>query len=64
MTWTCPVCGASLADRRADARFCSPACRREHYRLSRLLSGRRDWRYGTLSEYDARVRRRAQRLSG
>ena len=27
----CPVCGASLAGHRADARFRSPACRREHH---------------------------------
>lgn len=32
---TCAVCGASLDGRRRHARFCSPACRREHSRLSR-----------------------------
>ena len=59
----CPVCGASLAGRRADARLCSAACRREHRRVSRLLSGEGDGRYGTLSQYDARPRGRAQNLS-
>jgi hypothetical protein len=58
---TCPICGASLAGKRRDARFCSSACRRAHGRLRRLLSGQGDGRYRrTFSAYDARPRRRAQ----
>lgn len=31
----CGLCGADLAGRRADARYCSPACRRKAHRLGR-----------------------------
>jgi hypothetical protein len=55
----CKVCGASLAGKRRHARFCSPACRREHHRLSRLLRGEGDSGYRNLAEYDRRARRRA-----
>jgi hypothetical protein len=37
MVGSCPVCGASLAGRRADASYCSNACRAEAWRLRRLL---------------------------
>jgi len=56
----CPICGAALKGKRQDARFCGSACRREHRRLRRLLSGEGDGRYRTLSQYDARAHRRAE----
>jgi hypothetical protein len=56
---SCPVCGSPLAGHRADARFCSSSCRREHHRLSRLLRGEGESTYRNLAEYDGRARRRA-----
>jgi hypothetical protein len=44
---TCAFCGADLAARRSDARYCSAACRVEAWRLRRLLSGARVGRYAT-----------------
>ena len=57
----CLWCGAALVQRRAGARFCGASCRREHNRVSRLLSGQRDGRYANLAAYDERARKRAQR---
>ena len=36
---TCPSCGNAFTPPRADARYCSPACRQKAYR-ERLASGR------------------------
>ena len=58
-TRPCPGCGSSLAGERQDARFCASSCRREHRRLSRLLSRESDSGYRNLAEYDRRARRRA-----
>lgn len=44
---TCPICGASLADRGADAEVRGDSCRRERNRLRQLLAGKPDSRYGT-----------------
>jgi hypothetical protein len=57
----CLWCGGALVQRRAGARFCGASCRREHNRVSRLLSGQRDGRYANLAAYDERARKRAQR---
>jgi len=57
----CLWCGGALVQRRAGARFCGASCRREHNRVSRLLSGQRDGRYANLAAYDGRRRNRAQR---
>ncbi len=46
----CRVCGEDLEGRRADARYCSPACRVEGWRMARLLEGRPVGRYATLSD--------------
>ena len=42
---TCLVCGSSLAGHRADASYCSNACRAEAWRLRRLLAGSPVGRY-------------------
>lgn len=62
MTSGCPVCGASLAGRRAGARYCSAACRREASRWRRLSAGERDGHYVSLAQYVQRRRRRANRF--
>lgn len=54
----CEFCGASLEGMRSHARFCGASCRREHYRISALLSGRADSGYPTLAAY---LRKRANR---
>jgi hypothetical protein len=36
---SCVLCGASLEQRRADARHCGGACRAEASRLRRILDG-------------------------
>ena len=46
----CPVCGASLASHRADATYCSNACRAEAWRLRRLLAGSPVGRYTCLAD--------------
>ena len=46
----CPVCGVSLAGRRADASYCSNACRAEAWRLRRLLAGCPVGRYTCLAD--------------
>ena len=46
----CALCGASLEGRRADARYCSSACRVEAWRLRRLLEGRPVGRYATAAD--------------
>lgn len=46
----CPVCGASLDGRRADAVYCSNGCRQEAYRFRRLLAGRPVGRYVSVSD--------------
>src|SRR5215212_4535082 len=45
-----PVCGVSLEGRRADARYCSDACRAEAWGLRRLDEGRAVGRYTCLAE--------------
>lgn len=57
----CQFCGASLEGMRSHARFCGASCRREHYRISALLSGRADSGYPTLAVY---LRKRAKRRAG
>lgn len=47
----CPACGASLEGRRADARYCTGACRAEASRLERLLAGKPVDGYTSLIEY-------------
>jgi len=59
----CAFCGASLEGRRADARYCSTACRVESWRLRRLLEGRPVGRYATAADRMAaygRPRRRSR----
>jgi hypothetical protein len=56
----CAVCGGSLAGKRRDARFCSPACRREAGRQRAVLRGRRDGPYLTLAHLAERRGRRAK----
>lgn len=57
---TCPVCGASLAAQRSDARFCTASCRRETARVTALLAGRPVAGYPSLDSYQNRRRRRAK----
>jgi hypothetical protein len=52
----CAVCGACVDGKRSHARFCGPACRREHYRVCPLLRGQPDSGYTTLAQY---LRKRA-----
>jgi hypothetical protein len=59
---TCVACGTSLAGRRPQARFCSPACRREANRLARLAAGEADGQYLTLEQYSNRRRTRFARF--
>lgn len=56
----CPVCGADLAGRRADAIVCGAACRRERSRVRALLAGQGAGPYATLDQYNARACRRAK----
>lgn len=56
----CPVCGASLDGRRADARYCGRSCRREASRIRRLLAGQDEQGYRTLRDYINRRQRRAK----
>ena len=39
---SCPICGASLAGRRSDARYCSGACRVEGLACSKALLSARE----------------------
>jgi len=57
----CQFCDASLDGMRSHAQFCGASCRREHYRISALLSGRADSGYPTLASY---LRKRAKRRGG
>ncbi len=54
MTRRCPVCGATLDGRRADAEVGGPVCRRERGRLRALLAGRGNGPYHSVAEYQAR----------
>ena len=47
----CALCGADLDGRRADARYCGAACRRDACRIRRLASGVPDSGYRTLGDY-------------
>jgi hypothetical protein len=46
----CAVCGTSLEGKRANASYCSNACRAEAWRLRRLLAGRPVGRYKCLAD--------------
>lgn len=57
----CAVCGTNLDGRRADARYCTPSCRREACRIRILLAGIPVEGYRSLSQYVNRRQRRAKR---
>ena len=57
----CAICGRALDGRRADARYCGPACRREASRLRRLLAGEPVDGYRNLADYLNARQRRAKR---
>lgn len=64
MTRMCenPECGQPIpADRRADARHCSDACKREHYTLKALQAGRPSAGYRSVDAWLQRTRRRHSR---
>jgi hypothetical protein len=48
-TRVCLVCEASLEGRRADARYCSGACRAEGSRLQQILRGEGSGPYRTVA---------------
>jgi hypothetical protein len=56
----CGICAASLDGRRADARFCSGACRAEASRLRRILSGEGADGYATLADRQAAAQKRTR----
>jgi hypothetical protein len=60
----CAICGTALDARRADARHCGAACRREASRLRRLLAGEPVEGYRNLAEYLNARQRRAKRVWG
>lgn len=58
----CRVCGASLKGQRCDARYCSPACRREAARYRAVLAGKPAGPYSTIGQLQNRRQRRANGL--
>lgn len=55
---SCAVCGAGLDGLRADARYCSTACRTDASRLGRLLAGRPVDGFASVADYLDRYGRR------
>jgi hypothetical protein len=60
----CVVCGLSLAEMRAHARYCGPPCRAEASRLRRILSCEGANGYRTLGERLEASRKRTREGSG
>lgn len=56
----CGVCGASLAGRRAHARYCRGACRAEASRLRRILAGQEADGWASLPARQAAARKRTE----
>jgi hypothetical protein len=63
-TRVCAICGEALDGRRADARHCGAACRREASRLRRLLAGDPVEGYRSVADYLNGRQRRAKRVWG